>query len=294
MQELFSTESSVVVGVFRCLIDLNRRNSTDRSLQSLLAIIWSILLNRSHLARVCRQWSETLSSIQTLSFASLHFNAFGCRGAAKEIFARYVALNDCHSVACSHEAFLCKRTIVKFFSLPWRLRMAKLGIFFHRSHIFTREIFEAEMAHVQNFFSSQTLALIERAVAEFPLGANFLARRPQASHRYPNMVYELLSFRSGCQHEVTPDEFVASFKNSNVYTWRHLDHEPGAPWPVRTIRCHIIAQLTSVLCSSPQVDHEVHGTCIFTFQNQSFGMTMRVFLGSRFDLTFDFITIPTL
>ena len=155
-------------------------------------------------------------------------------------------------------------------------------------------MFEAELAHVQNLFSAHTIALVERAFAAFPLGANVLARRPQTAHRYSNTVYELLNFRSGYQHEVTPDEFVASFKNSNVYTRRHLDPEPGASWPVRTIRCHIIARLTSVLCSSPQVDHEVHGTCSFTFQNQSFGVTMRVLLGSKFDLTLDFITIPNL
>ena len=297
MQELFDTESSIVVGVFRCLVDLDRKkNSTDRSLQSLLENIWTILLNRSHLACVCRQWSEKLSSIQTLSLPALHFNAFGCCGNATEIFARYVALNNCHIVACSHEPFLCEPTIVKFFSLPWRLRMAKLGIFCQQSQIFTREMFEAELAQplVQNLFSAHTIALVERAFAAFPLGANVLARRPQTAHRYSNTVYELLNFRSGYQHEVTPDEFVASFKNSNVYTRRHLDPEPGASWPVRTIRCHIIARLTSVLCSSPQVDHEVHGTCSFTFQNQSFGVTMRVLLGSKFDLTLDFITIPNL
>ena len=291
MHELFDTDSSIAIGIFRCLLELERDNGRDGSPQSLLAIILSILLNRSRLVRVCRQWSVKLSNIETLSVASLHFNAFGCRGTATEIFARYTALNECHSVACSHEAFLCKPTIVKFFSLPWRVRVAKLGIFFQRTDTFSKEMFEADLAHLQNLFSPQTVALVERAFAEFPSGANVLTRRLQASHRCPSTVHELLKFRSGYQDGVTPDEFVAVFKNSNVYTWRHLDHEHGTPWPVRTMGCEIIAQLTSALCSSPQIDHDVQGTCIFTFKNRSFRTIMRVFLGSRLDLTFDFIIV---
>ena len=147
---------------------------------------------------------------------------------------------------------------------------------------------------MQNFFSPQTVALVERAFAEFPSGARVLTRWPQAPQQHSNTVYELVNFRSGCQHGVTPDEFVAFFKDSKFYTWQHLDHEDGTHCPVRIMGCEVIAQLTSALCFSPQINREVKGTCIFTFRNQSFGTIMRVFIGSRLDLVLDFTTIPNL
>ena len=292
MHELFSMDSSVIIGVFRSLIELKRRNSSNGSPHFLLANISSILLNRSRLARVCRQWLGILSDIQILSLTSLHFNAFGCHGTATEIFARYTALDECHSVACNHKAFLGKPTIVNFFNLPWRLRLAKLGIFFQRSDTFNREMYEAELARLQDLLSPQTVAIVERAFADFPSGANDLTRRLQSTYRCPHTEYELLNFTSGYQDGITPDEFVAVFNNSDVYIWKDLEHKHGFPWPVKTMGCEIKAQLQSALCFAPQNGYEVEGTCIFTFQNKSFRTIMRVFLGLRLDLTFAFINMP--
>ena len=294
MNELLSIDSDIIIGVFQYLAEHNRKNGTNDSPQSLLTIISTILLNRSRLACVCCQWSIILSNIKTFSLASLHFHVFGCSGAATEIFARYAVLNECHSVACSREAFLFIPTIVDFFKLPWRLRVAKFDILSQRPDSFNREIFEVELAQMQNFFSPQTVALVKRAFAEFPSGARVLSRWPQASQQYSNTVYELVNFRSGCQHGVAPDEFVALFRDSKFYTWQHLVHEDGAHCTVRIMGCEVIAQLTSALCFSPQTNREVKGTCIFTFQNQSFGTIMRVFIGSRLDLVLDFTTIPNL
>ena len=114
MHEIFSTGFSVAGGVFRYLVEFDKKNTTENNPQSLLAIIMSILEDRGHLARVCREWSALLSNTQTLSLASLHFNAFGCRGTAIEIFARYTALHTCHFVSCRLEPVLFRPAIVKF------------------------------------------------------------------------------------------------------------------------------------------------------------------------------------
>ena len=294
MHALFSTGSSILVGVFRCLVELDPNNGADGNPQSLLAIILSILMNRSHLARVCREWSEWLSTIQILSLASLHFNAFGCRGTAAEIFARYIALKNCHWVACSRETFLCKPTIVEFLKLPWRLRVARLDIYVQRSDTFSRKMFEEEVAHVQNFVSPQTVALMESAIAELSASTSIPIRWPPASRRHSQtayMRYALLNLRWKRQREVIPDEFVAWFRDVEVSPWRNMHPMHGSCWVVQAM-----VQLSSMLRVPSQIDHEVKGTCMFNFRNQSFGASfgavMRVVLGSRLDLTFDFVTIP--
>ena len=101
------------------------------------------------------------------------------------------------------------------------------------------------------------------------------------------MQYELLNFRWERQNDVAPDEFVAWFRDVEVYSWRNLHPVHASCWDVRAV-----VQLSSVLCLPPQIDHEVQATCMFNFRNQSFGAVMRVFLGSKLDLTFDFVNIP--
>ena len=92
MHQLFNPDFCVLGRIFCYLLELDRKVRTDGDPQSLLAFITSILMHRSHLARVCREWSRLLSNTQTLSLASLHLNAFGCRGNATEIFARYTTV----------------------------------------------------------------------------------------------------------------------------------------------------------------------------------------------------------
>ena len=286
MHELFSTGSSVAVGVFRCLVVLDRENSADGNPQSLLASILSILLNRSHLARVCREWSGLLSNTLTLSLASLHLSAFGCEGAATEICARYTILRD----FCNLETSLYKRTIEDFLALPWRLRVARLDKIFHRSDIFSRETFKEALTRAQNFFRPQTVALMERAIAEFPANTYTPTGWPPVSQRHSDevyMQYELLNFRWGRQCDVTPDEFVASFKDAEIYPLRNLQPVNGSCWSVKAV-----IKLSSVLCLLPQIDNEVNGTCMFNFRNHSFEATMHVFLCSSLILTCDFVSIP--
>ena len=286
MHHLFSAASSVVVNVFQCLVEFDRENSAE----FLLPTILSILVDRGHLQRVCREWSRLLSNTQSLSLASLHFNAFGCRGAATQIFARCTTLRDFRLAACSLEASLCKRTIVEFLKLPWRFRVARLDKYLQRSDTFSREMFGQDLARAQNFLSPQTIALVERAVTQFSEGISIPTRWPPASQRHLQAIYlqyELLDFRWGRQREVAPDEFVAWFKNVQVYSWRNLHREHGTSWAVK-----VLAQLSSGLCLPSQINHEVKGTCMFNFRNQSFGAMMRVCLGSRLDLILDFVTIP--
>ena len=131
MHEVFNTSSSpLIVGIFLCLLRLDRDSSIEKNQHSLLAILLSTLVNRSHLARVCRDWSELLSKNHTLSLTALHLTVFGCQGDTTEIFARCTILNDFHCAACSLEDDLCRHAIIKFFTLPWRLRVAKLKTFF--------------------------------------------------------------------------------------------------------------------------------------------------------------------
>ena len=92
MHQLFNPDFCVLGGIFCYLLELDKKVRTDGDPQSLLAFIRSILMQRSHLARVCREWSKLLSNTQTLSLASLHLNAFGCRGNATEIFTRYTTV----------------------------------------------------------------------------------------------------------------------------------------------------------------------------------------------------------
>ena len=317
MHELFSTGSSILFDIFRCLLELEPKNVADGDPQMLMTILSSILVGRHHIAPVCRDWLELLSTNQTLSFSSLHLGAFGCRGAAREIFARYTALKDCHFAACSLEAFHCEPTILEFLRLPWRLRVARLDLCLERSDTLSREMFGEELDHVQNLFSPQTFALAVRAIAEFPSGditptrwppesqtvaivqhaiaESFSApsiptRWPPATERHSQevyMQYELLNFRSRHQHDLAPDEFIASFKDINVYSWRKLHHEHETRWAVK-----VVVQLSSTQCFPSQIEHEVEGTCMFTFRTRSFGSIIRVSLGSRLDLTLDFITIP--
>ena len=293
MHGSFNIGSSVVGGIFLYLIELDRKIGASGNPQSLLAIILSILTDRAHLARVCREWLELLSDTQTLTLASLHFNAFGCRGSAIELFARYKALQSCHFVHRNLEAFLCEPIIANFLSLPWCVRVAKLDIYYQKSDTFRQEIFEKELIRVQNFFSPQTIALVKRAIAESPSPfgtlTSWLSTTQQRSQQTVYMQYELLNLRSGHQLEVVPDEFVASFKNINVHSCWNLPYEHGTRWAVK-----VTVQLTSVLCIAAQDDEEVNGTCMFTFRNRSFGAIMRVSLGSRLKLTLDFVTIPNL
>ena len=317
MHELFNSGSSILFGIFHWLLELKPRSVADGDPQMLVTILSAILVGRHNIAPVCREWLKWLSTNQTLSCSSLHLSAFGCPGAAREIFTRYTALKDCHFAACSLEAFLCKPTIQEFLRLPWRLRVARIDLCLERSDTLSREIFGEELYNVQNLFSPQTFALAVRAIAEFPSGditptrwppesqtvaivesaiaESFSApsiptRWPPASERHSQevyMQYELLNFRSRHEQNSTPDEFIASFKDINVYSWRKLHHERGTRWAVK-----VLVQLSSTQCFPSQIEHEVKGTCMFTFRARSFGSVMRVSLGSRLDLTLDFITIP--
>ena len=289
MHQLFSPGSSVLLEIFLYLVELDRENGADRNLQSLL-IISSIMVDRSHLARVCREWSELLANNQTLSLASLHFSVFGCHGSATDIFTRYNVLKDFHLAACNFRTFFCKHIIIEFLRLPWRLRVAKLDKLLRKSDTFSREVFGEELRRAQKFFSPQTVALVEHSIAEFSARTSLPTRWPPASQRYSQAVYmqyDLLNFRWGRHHEIVPDEFVAWFKDVKVYPWRNLHLEHGSCWTVRAM-----VRLSSVLCLSPQNDDEIKCTCMFNFRSQSFGAVMRVFLGSRLDLTFTFVSIP--
>ena len=290
MHEIFGTGSSVIARIFRYLIGLNEQSGIDRSPQSLLAIILSIQVSRKHLARACHYWSTLLSSNPTLSLALLHLSVFGCRGTATEIYARYTVLKDFDRAACNLEASLCKCTIIGFLTLPWRLRVARLDKIFHRSDRLSREIFGGELARVKNFFPSQTVALVERAIAEFSADTNIPTGWPPVAQRHFDAFYtqyELLNFRQGQLHGVAPDEFIARFNDVEVYPWRNLHSVHGSCWSVKAV-----VQLSSVLSLSPQIDDKVKGTCFFHFGNQSFGATIRIFLGSTLLLTCDFVSIP--
>ena len=288
MHQIFGTGSSLLVGIFRCLVELDRQNGADRNLETLL-ITMSILFDRSHLALVCRSWSELLSTTQSMSLASLHWSTFGCHGAAREIVARYTALKNLHRAACNLEDSLCKRTIAKFLMLPWRLRVARLDKYCQVSDTFSREIFREELARAQNFFSPQTVALVERTIVAFSEGTSIPTTWPPASQHHLHTVYmkyELLNLRGGHQREVVPDEFVGWFKNVEIHPWSNMHREHGCCWVVKAR-----VKLSSVLCLPEQFEPEVKCTCLFNFREQSFGATIRVFLGSRLDLTLDFITI---
>ena len=287
MHQLFSTSFPVLLRVFRCLIELDLENGADP--EFLIAIL-SILDNRSHLAPVCREWSELFSDNQTLSLASLHLSAFRCHGAATEILARCTVLRNFHVVTRSLKPFYCQYTILQFLEMPWRLRVARLNKYLQKSETFSREIFGEELDSAQNFFSPETVALLEHSIVEFSAGARIPTPWPPASRRYSqrvSMQYELLNFKWGHHREVAPDEFVAWFGNVKVYPWRNLHREHGYCWAVK-----VAVQLSSILCLPSQIDHEVIGTCLFNFRNQSFGAEMRVFLGPRLELTLDFATIP--
>ena len=292
MHEVFNTSSSpLIVGIFLCLLRLDRDSSIEKNQHSLLAILLSTLVNRSHLARVCRDWSELLSKNHTLSLTALHLTVFGCQGDTTEIFARCTILNDFHCAACSLEDDLCRHAIIKFFTLPWRLRVAKLKTFFHKSDLFSREIFGEELIRAQNLFSPRTVALMERAIAEYSTGINIPTRWSPASQQLSQAVYmqyELLNFQRGHKRDVDPDQFVAWFKDVKVHPWRNLYPMHGSCWVAQGM-----VQLSSVLCLPSQIDHEVKCKCIFYFRNQSFGAVMRVFLDWRLDLTFDFVNIPS-
>ena len=290
MHELFNTGSPLVVGILLCLLELDQNNGIEKDPQSLLAIILSLLMDRSHLARVCRDWSKLLSDIQSLSLTSIHLNAFGCRGNAKKLFARCTILKNFHSAARSLEDPLCKHTIAKFLTLPWHLRVARLKTFFHRSDTFNREIFGEELIRVQSFFSPQTVALMECAIAEYSPDNSIPTRWSSASHQRSQAVYmqyELLNFRWGHQRTVAADEFVARFKDVKVRPWRNSHPMHGSCWVAQAV-----VQLSSVLCLPPQINHEVNCNCIFNFRNQFFGAVMRVIL-DRLSLTFDFVHIPS-
>ena len=103
IHHLFITDRFVPVGIFRYLMELDHEDGTHRNLQSLLSIV-SILENRSHLTRVCRVWSQLLTQTHTLSLASLHSIAFGCHGAATELFTRCTILRDLYFAAWNFEA----------------------------------------------------------------------------------------------------------------------------------------------------------------------------------------------
>ena len=292
MHDLFSTDSPPVVEIFLCLLGLDENNGIEKDPQSLLAIILSTLVNRSHLARVCHDWSRLLANIQRLSLTSFHLSAFGCRGTATDVCARCTILKDFHSAARSLEDPLCRHTIAEFLTLPWRLRVARLKTFFHRSDTFSREMFGEELVRVKNFFSSQTVALMESAIAAYSTGNSIATRWSPASHQRSQAVYmqyELLNFRWGNERNVAPDEFVACFKDVKVHPWRNLQPMHGSCWVAQAV-----VQLSSVLCLPSQVAHEVKCKCIFNFQNQFFRAVLRVFLDWKVDLTFDFVNIPSL
>ena len=291
MNEIFSTDFSVIGEVFHSLVEFDKKYTIDSNLQRLLAVIFTIFEVRSRLACVCREWSALLSNTQTLSLCSLHLNAFGCHGTVIDILARYRALQSCHRLSCNLEVSLCRPTILKLLRLPWRLRVAKLDLYFRRTDNFSREMFGKEMDRVASTFSPQTIALVERAIAEFPSDARVLTRWPSTSQGNSQqtvfMQYELLNFQSGRQREVLADEFVAEFKNATVYSCRNLQHEDGTRWAVK-----VVTQLSSTLSLPSQSAHEVRGTSIFTFRQRSFEVVMRVSLSSRLKLILDFITIP--
>ena len=92
MHQLFNPDLCVLDRILCYLLELDQKVRTDGDPQSLLASIKSILMHRSYLARVCRDWSKLFSNTQTLSLASLHLNAFGCYGKATEIFAKYTTV----------------------------------------------------------------------------------------------------------------------------------------------------------------------------------------------------------
>ena len=142
---------------------------------------------------------------------------------------------------------------------------------------------EEALARARDLLSPQTVALMESAITKFRT-----ARQPN-SQRHSDEVYiqsEVLNFRWGHQDGVIPDEFVSEFKDTEVYS---LGKQPllGYCWRVKTL-----VRLSSVLCLSPQVNHEVNSTCIFNFQDRKFGATIHVPVGSNLDLACDFVSIP--
>ena len=291
MHELFITDSPFLLEIFLCLLRCDRDIDIEGYQQPLIAIILSTLMSRRNLARVCHDWSELLSKTQTLSVASLHLNIFGCDGFVTEIITRCAILRKFHFAAYNPEDDLCRSTIVKFFTLPWRLRVARLKTIFHRSDILSRYIFGEELKSLQNFFSSQTIALVERAIAEYSAGIRSPTRWTPGSQQHSQadyMQYELLNFRPGNVHDTAPDEFLAYFKDVKIHPWQNLYPMHGSCWTTRAVM-----QLSSVLYLPPQIEHEVHCKCIFNFRNQSFEAVMRVFLNWRLDLTLDFVNIPS-
>ena len=207
-----------------------------------------------------------------------------------EICARYTILKDFQRAACNIEAYLCKCTIKKFLTLPWRLRVTRLDKIFHRSDILSREMFGEVVARVKKFFPSQTVAFIEDAIAEFSTDANIPTGWPPVAQRHSDafyMQYELLNFKCGRLRDVTPDEFIACFDDVEVYPWRNLHCVHGSCWSVKaTVTLSSLWRLTS------QIDNKVKGTCFFNFGNQSFGATIRVFLNCTLLLICDFVSIP--
>ena len=289
IHQLFNTDPFVLVGIFRYLVELDDEDNAHRHLQSLLSIV-SILDNRSHLTRVCRVWSQLLTDSQTLSLASLHSIAFGCHGAATELFTRCTVLRDFYFAAWNFEASLFEHTIVEFLKWPWRLRMARLNKYLQKSETYSPKRIRKEMVRAQKFFSPQTFALLERSIVQFSEGVNIPTDWRPASQRRSqplHMQYELLNFKCGRQNEVAPDEFIASFKDVKLYPSQNFHHEHRHGWVVKAV-----VQLSSVLCLPQHVNHKVKGACMFNFHNNSFGASMCVFLGPRLDLIFDFVTIP--
>ena len=125
MHEVFNTSSPLIVGIFLCLLRLDRDSSIEKNQHSLLAIISSTLANRSHLVRVCRDWSELLSKTHTLSLTAFHSTVFGCQGDTTEIFARCSILKDFQCAACSLEDDLCRHAIIKHNLILHRTRLEK-------------------------------------------------------------------------------------------------------------------------------------------------------------------------
>ena len=289
IHHLFITDRFVAVGIFRYLMELDHEDGTHRNLQSLLSIV-SILENRSHLTRVCRVWLQLLTQTHTLSLASLHSIAFGCHGAATELFTRCTILRDLYFAAWNFEASMCEHAIVEFLKLPWRVRVDRLHKYLQKTETYSQKRIRKEMVRAQNLFSPQTFARLERSIVEFSEGVNIPTDWRPASQRYSqplHMQYELLNFKSGHPREVAPDEFIATFKDVKLYSSQIFHPEQKHYWVVKAV-----VQLSSVMCFPQHVNHKFKGACMFAFHSHSFEASMCVFLGSRLDLIFDFVTIP--
>ena len=199
IHHLFITDRFIPVGIFRYLMELDHEDGTHRNLQSLLSIV-SILENRSHLTRVCRVWLQLLTQTHTLSLASLHSIAFGCHGAATELFTRCTILRDLYFAAWNFEASMCEHAIVEFLKLPWRVRVDRLHKYLQKTETYSQKRIRKEMVRAQNLFSPQTFARLERSIVEFSEGVNIPTDWRPASQRYSqplHMQYELLNFKSG-------------------------------------------------------------------------------------------------